>query len=131
MSSVDVVFFTRPADSSADSEAYIFAIESCGNLARRVRVRDGRLSVPLMEVKDGLYLAGLRQRPPAQLLEDANRRNLRRNQARARNDERLLERVLPAQHRMRDAVGIDQPCGHWRKFEPRLWRTGLVARVFF
>jgi HlyD family secretion protein len=50
----NVIFFARPADASADSEAYIFVIEPSGDFARRVKVRYGQLSGPLIQVIHGL-----------------------------------------------------------------------------
>lgn len=50
----DVVFLARPAQSSANSEAYIFVLEPGGEYARRVSVRYGALSGPLIQVERGL-----------------------------------------------------------------------------
>src|SRR5262249_47933078 len=51
---VDVVFFTRPADSSANSDSNVFRIEANGNFAQRVKVRYGQISGPLIQVVAGL-----------------------------------------------------------------------------
>ncbi len=48
------VFFARPADASANSQASVFVIEPGGQYARRVRVRYGRLSGPLIQIVSGL-----------------------------------------------------------------------------
>jgi len=50
----DVIFFARPALSSANSKAYIFVLEPGGAFAHRATVRYGVLSGPLIQVKHGL-----------------------------------------------------------------------------
>jgi len=50
----DVVFFSRPADSSPNSVASIFVLEPGTGLARRVTVRYGKISGPLIQVIDGI-----------------------------------------------------------------------------
>ena len=50
----DVIFFARPADSSPNSTAWIFVLEPSGTYARRVMVRYGRMSGPLIQVLEGL-----------------------------------------------------------------------------
>ena len=50
----DVVFFGRPADSRPNSEGTVFVIEPDGQHARRVRVRYGRQSGPLVQILDRL-----------------------------------------------------------------------------
>jgi hypothetical protein len=49
----DVVFFARPADSRPNSTARIFVVEDASH-ARRVTVRYGEVSGPLIQVLDGL-----------------------------------------------------------------------------
>jgi HlyD family secretion protein len=50
----DVVFFGRPADSSPNTNANIFVLEPEGTFARRVAVRYGKISGPLIQVVQGL-----------------------------------------------------------------------------
>jgi HlyD family secretion protein len=50
----DVVFFGRPAGSTAGSTAIIFVLEPGTSFARRATVRYGKLSGPLIQVIDGL-----------------------------------------------------------------------------
>jgi len=50
----DVVFFGRPAGSSANSEATIFVLEPGSSFARRATVRYGKMSGPLIQVVEGL-----------------------------------------------------------------------------
>ncbi|MBV9224239.1 MAG: hypothetical protein JOY85_09435 [Acidobacteriaceae bacterium] len=50
----NVVFFGRPADSSANSVATLFVIEPDSSFARRVTVRYGKISGPLIQVVEGL-----------------------------------------------------------------------------
>lgn len=50
----DAVYFERPADSSANSDAYVFVIEPGDEYARRVSVRYGELSGPLIQILSGL-----------------------------------------------------------------------------
>ena len=50
----DVVFFSRPADSSPNSVASIFVLEPGTDFARRVTVRYGKISGPLIQVIDGI-----------------------------------------------------------------------------
>jgi hypothetical protein len=50
----DVVFFARPADSSADSEASVFVIEPGDQHARRISVHYGKLSGPPIQIVSGL-----------------------------------------------------------------------------
>ena len=50
----NVVFFGRPADSSANSEAMVFVVEPGSSFARRVSVRYGAISGPLIQVIEGL-----------------------------------------------------------------------------
>ena len=50
----DVVFFGRPADSSANSEATVFVLEPGDDFARRVVVRYGKISGPQIQVIAGL-----------------------------------------------------------------------------
>ena len=49
----DVVFFGRPADSKANSTSTIFVLDGSSS-ARRVTVRYGAMSGPLIQVLDGL-----------------------------------------------------------------------------
>src|SRR6202158_2657828 len=50
----NVVFFGRPADSSANSEAMVFVVEPGSSFAHRVNVRYGAISGPLIQVIEGL-----------------------------------------------------------------------------
>lgn len=50
----NVVFFGRPADSSANSEAMVFVVEPGSSFAHRVSVRYGAISGPLIQVIKGL-----------------------------------------------------------------------------
>lgn len=50
----DVVFFGRPADSSADRVATLFVVESNSSFARRTTVRYGKMSGPLIQVVEGV-----------------------------------------------------------------------------
>jgi len=50
----DVVFFGRPAPSTADSTATLFVLEPGTSFARRTTVRYGKLSGPLIQVIEGL-----------------------------------------------------------------------------
>jgi hypothetical protein len=50
----DAVYFERPADSSANSDALVFVIEPGDEYARRVSVRYGELSGPLIQILSGL-----------------------------------------------------------------------------
>ena len=50
----DVVFFGRPAGSSANSVATIFVLEPGSAFARRATVRYGKMSGPLIQVVEGL-----------------------------------------------------------------------------
>ena len=50
----NVVFFGRPADSSANSEAMVFVVEPGSTFAHRVSVRYGAISGPLVQVTEGL-----------------------------------------------------------------------------
>ncbi len=50
----DVVFLGRPADSPANREAMVFVVEPGAPFARRVRVRYGAISGPLIQVLEGL-----------------------------------------------------------------------------
>jgi hypothetical protein len=50
----DVVFFGRPAGSSANSVAAIFVLEPGSSFARRTTVRYGKMSGPLIQVVQGL-----------------------------------------------------------------------------
>jgi hypothetical protein len=50
----DVVFFARPADSSPNSIGTLFVIEPGAGYARRVSVRYGAMSGPMIQVLDGL-----------------------------------------------------------------------------
>lgn len=50
----NTVYFERPADSSANSEALVFVIEPGDRYARRVSVRYGELSGPLIQILGGL-----------------------------------------------------------------------------
>jgi HlyD family secretion protein len=54
----DVVFFGRPARSSANSEATIFVLEPGSSFARRATVRYGKMSGPLIQVVEGLAPGG-------------------------------------------------------------------------
>lgn len=49
----DVVFFGRPADSKANSTSIVFVLDGSSS-ARRVTVRYGVISGPLIQVLDGL-----------------------------------------------------------------------------
>jgi hypothetical protein len=50
----DVVFLGRPADSSPNSVATIFVVEAGNDSARRVTVRYGKISGPLIQVVEGI-----------------------------------------------------------------------------
>jgi hypothetical protein len=50
----DVVFFSRPADSSANSVANVFVAEPDSSFARRTTVRYGKMFGPLIQVVEGL-----------------------------------------------------------------------------
>jgi HlyD family secretion protein len=50
----NVVFFARPADSSADSVASVFVLEPGSSFARRKSVRCGKISGPLIQILEGL-----------------------------------------------------------------------------
>jgi hypothetical protein len=50
----DVIFFERPADASANSDAFVFVIEPDDQYARRVSVHYGQLSGSLIQVVSGL-----------------------------------------------------------------------------
>jgi multidrug efflux pump subunit AcrA (membrane-fusion protein) len=50
----DVVYFGRPADSSPNSEASVFVLEPADHFARRVNVRYGQMSGPMIQILDGL-----------------------------------------------------------------------------
>lgn len=50
----DVIFFDRPANSAANSDAVVFVIEPGDQYARRVAVHYGRLSGSMIEVTSGL-----------------------------------------------------------------------------
>jgi HlyD family secretion protein len=50
----NVVFFARPADSSADSVASVFVLEPGSSFARRKSVRYGKISGPLIQILEGL-----------------------------------------------------------------------------
>ena len=50
----NIVFFGRPADSSANSAATVFVVEPGSSFARRTTVRYGKISGPLIQVVEGL-----------------------------------------------------------------------------
>jgi hypothetical protein len=50
----NVVFFARPADSSANSTAQVFVLEPSSSFARRAAVRYGEMSGPYIQIIDGL-----------------------------------------------------------------------------
>ena len=50
----NVVFFARPAASSANSTAQVFVLEPGSSSARRATVRYGEISGPLIQIIDGL-----------------------------------------------------------------------------
>ncbi|MBV9267588.1 MAG: hypothetical protein JO061_15580 [Acidobacteriaceae bacterium] len=50
----NVVFFARPAASSANSTAQLFVIEPGSSSARRATVRYGEMSGPFIQIIDGL-----------------------------------------------------------------------------
>ena len=50
----DVVFFARPADAKSSSETYVFVIEPGDQYAKRVRVRYGEMSGPMIQILSGL-----------------------------------------------------------------------------
>jgi hypothetical protein len=50
----NVVFFGRPAASSANREAIVFVLEPGSAFARRATVRYGAISGPLIQIVEGL-----------------------------------------------------------------------------
>jgi hypothetical protein len=50
----DVIFFARPADAKANSDGLVFLIESGDQYARRVSVRYGIVSGPMIQILAGL-----------------------------------------------------------------------------
>src|SRR5580693_6376616 len=67
----------------------------------------------------------------ADFFQNADGRNFRGDESGARNNKSLLERVLTAENGMRNAVCVDEPGGHGRKFQANFGRVGLLGGVFF
>src|ERR1700685_3688733 len=78
-----------------------------------------------------LRASGRSKRTSADFFEDADGRNFWRDERGARNNKSLFERVLAAENGMRNAVCIDEPGGHGRKFQANFWRVSLIRGVFF
>jgi hypothetical protein len=55
------------------------------------------------------FFESLNQRRPRDLLQHLQRRGLRRNQRVRLDEQRLLQRILPRQHRMRNCICINHP----------------------
>lgn len=50
----DVLYFARPGDAKANSEAFVFVVEPGDGFARRAAVRYGELSGPMIQIVSGL-----------------------------------------------------------------------------